>query len=278
LDIVAEELDTLKNAVNAAVAFIVNYGFQFIGAIIILIAGWWVARWCGGLMLRFCQGAGLDVTLSRFFANVVKTLVLIFVVIVALNNFGVSIAPFVAAVGAVAFGATLAFQGTLSNYGAGLTIILARPFVVGDTIRVGAVTGVVEDIKLGYTLLSNEDGELITVPNNQIIGQIIHNSRAYRVVELAVGIDYRSDPERAVSVIRDILDRHADIAREPAPQVGIANFGDSGFEIGVRYWIPAKRYFQLQYAINLSIHEALKAARITIPYPQREVRIIEQKS
>ena len=270
------EIEELQNIANVATEFIVNYGFQFMGAIIILLIGWQVAKWISNLVLKFCERTSLDVTLSKFFANIAKTLVLIFIIIIALGKFGITIAPFIAALGAIVFGATLAMQGPLSNYGAGLTIILTRPFVVGDTIKIQGVTGVVEEIKLAYTQLSNEDDVMITIPNNQVVGEILHNSFANLIVETSIGISYKDEPEHAISIIQRVLTEIPDVAKEPAPQVGIENFGDSAIEIGLRYWVPTKKYYSVIYSVNQQVYTALKTAKITIPYPQRDVNMVNE--
>lgn len=267
------EIETINNIVNVASGIIVNYGFQFLGAVIILVVGWQVAKWLGKITLGLCQRAHLDITLSRFFSNLAKVLILVFVVIIALGKFGITIAPFIAALGAVAFGGTLALQGPLSNYGAGLTIILTRPFVVGDTIRIQGVTGIVEDIKLAYTQLSNEDGELITIPNKQIVGEIISNSFANLLVESKIRIKYDDNPETTVAMIKNILLNHPDVATEPAPLVGIENFGDSGYELGLRYWLPTRRYYELLYAINGEICRRLNEQGVRIAMPQLDVHV-----
>ena len=268
-----DEIENISNIVNLASEMAVTYGFQFMGAIIILIIGWQVARWIAKITLGLCERAHLDITLAKFFSNLAKVLVLVFVVIIALGNFGITIAPFIAALGAVAFGGTLALQGPLSNYGAGLTIILTRPFVVGDTIRIQGATGIVEDIKLAYTQLSNEDGELITIPNKQIVGEIISNSFAYLLVESKIRIKYEDNPEATVATIKNILSNHTDVASEPAPLVGIENFGDSGYELGLRYWLPTRRYYELLYAINGEICRQLNQRGVRIAMPQLDVHV-----
>ncbi|UCD34002.1 MAG: mechanosensitive ion channel family protein [Desulfobacterales bacterium] len=256
--------------------FLVNYGFQVIGAIIILCVGVFVARKLSNLIIKICEKQDLDLTLSTFFGNVVKIVVLTFVVIVVLGKFGISIAPFVAAIGAAALGASFAIQGPLSNYGAGLAIILTRPFVIGDTLTVKGVSGVVYEISLAYTLLTTEDEERITIPNNQIMGEILQNSFNNKVVESTIGIAYQDDPVKAVDIIRKTLKQFAQISSDSPPQIGIEAFGDSSINIGIRYWVPTKKYFQTTYAVNLSVYQALKDSKIRIPYPQREVRMISQ--
>jgi len=269
-------IETVQKIADLASEIIVNYGFQILGAVIILILGWFVASWISGLILKLCQRAHLDITLAKFFADTGRLLVLVFVIIIALGKFGITIAPFIAALGAVAFGGTLALQGPLSNYGAGLTIILTRPFVVGDTIKIQGVVGIVEEVKLAYTQLSTEDGEIITIPNKLIVGEILHNSRANLVVEGSIGIAYDSDASKAIEIIRQVLAGNEQVVDEPAAQVGICRFADSAIELGYRYWVPTKQYYETLYAVNALVFERFNAANIIIPYPQRDVRIIDK--
>ncbi len=268
-----EELQSLQKAADLASEIAVNYGFQFFAALIILIIGWQIARWVSSLVLRLCERFNLDITLAKFFAGLAKIIILAFVFIIALGKFGVSIAPFIAALGAVVFGSTLALQGPISNYGAGLTIILTRPFVVGDTIRINNVIGIVEEIKLAYTLLSNEDEERITVPNNRVIGEIIYNSSTNLIVEQIITMSYEDDPEKVVEIILEQLSQHDEVTSEPQAQVGIEQFTQYGIEIGLRYWVPTKKYFQLKYEINKQIYSALQSANIILPYQKHIVQM-----
>lgn len=268
-----QELETIQKLYNVIVEFLVTYSFQILGAIIILIIGIKIAGWLGRLVSNFCEKHDLDVTLARFLGNVVKVLVLTFVIIIAIGKFGISIAPFIAALGALAFGSSFALQGPLSNYGAGLSIILARPFIVGNTITVQDVSGVVDEIRLAATILSTEDGEVITIPNKHIVGEIIHNSFENKIIETTVGISYGDDPQKAVDVLTEALNAIPEVIKEP-PQIGIDEFGDSSINIGLRYWVETKKYFQSKYKVNLAIHHGLAEAGITIPFPQREVRML----
>ena len=268
-----QELETIQQIYNVAVEFIINYSFQILGAIIILIVGAKIASWLGKLVSNLCEKKEVDLTLSRFLGSVVKILVLTFVVIIAIGKFGISIAPFIAALGAIAFGTSFAISGPVSNYGAGLVIILSRPFVIGDTITIQGVSGQVDEIHLANTILETEDGEKITIPNKHIIGEIQVNSFANRIVESTVGISYEDNPETAIEVIQEALANIDDICPDPPPQVGIEAFGESSIDIGVRYWVPTKKYFQTLYRGNMAIHKALKTADITIPYPQRDVNL-----
>ena len=210
----------------------------------------------------------LDVTLTKFVVNIVKFGLIIGISIIALGKLGITLTPFIAGIGAASLGAGLALQGTLSNYGAGLSIIIGRPFIVGNTISVEGVSGVVEEIRLAYTILSTEDGEIITIPNKHIIGEVLVNSFEYRVVESVVGIDYKCDPSKAIEVIREVLNSFEnDIAQEPKAQIGIKEFADFSINIELRYWAYTKLYFETQYRVNLAIYEAFKKESINIPFP-----------
>ena len=271
-----EDLAAVEKYMDLIIEFAVKYGFQVIYAIIILIIGLIIARWLSNMVVRVCEARKLDITLSRFLGNVVRLTVLAFVLIVVLGKFGIAMTPFVAAIGAVAFGSSLALAGLLSNYGAGLSIIITRPFVVGDTIKIQGVSGVVEEIGLATTRLSTEDGEQITIPNKHIVGEILINSFENKVVEMSIGISYDDDAQKAIDAIQTALQNIPEVVTEPAPQIGIEEFADSSVNIGMRYWVPTKKYFQILYQANLAVYNALAQAGITIPFPQRDVHMLSE--
>ncbi len=272
-----EQLDEFKVIYDQITQFFVNYSFQLVGAIIILIIGMLLAGRVSAMVLRLCQRKNMDVTLSHFLANIARLLLIFVVAIICLGKIGISIGPFLAALGAISLGAGLAVQGLLSNYSAGFNIIITRPFVVGDTITVQGVTGVVNEIKLAYTIMEDEDGVIILTPNRHIIGEIIHNSHADKLAETIVGVAYDTDMNHAIKVIQEILDSLPETANK-APQIGIHEFGDSSVNIGVRFWLPTRRFHELRYQTNNAIFAALKAAGIVIAFPQREVRLLGQNN
>jgi small conductance mechanosensitive channel len=259
-----KEMETLTRFIDTVVQFAVAYGFQILGALVFLLIGLKIAGWAGAKVAKMAERKDLDVTLGKFIGNVVKLVVVVFVVIITLGNFGITIAPLIALAGASAFGATLAIQGPLSNYGAGLAIILARPFVVGNTITVRNTSGVVDEVKLAATVLVGEDGERITVPNKQIVGEVLTNSHGHRVVQSKLCIGADADAGRAVEVLRRALADIPELAGGPAPQAGIHDFTYGGIVIGLRFWVPSQRYFQVRYAVNQKALAALAAASIPL--------------
>jgi len=271
-----EELEQVTNLYNMLVAYLVNYSFQIFGAVVVLILGFFVGRRVSNLVLALCAKKSLDITLSRFFANAARIAIITAAVLIALPKLGIQVTPFIAAVGALGLGAGLAVQGLLSNYGAGLSIIFNRPFVVGDTIRVEGVFGVVKEVHLAYTLLTNEDEELILIPNKHILGEILHNSQTDTILELSVGVAYDSDTDAAMAAIRNKFASVEGLSKERDIQIGIDEFGDSAINIAVRCWARTERFHQTRFDANQAIKDALKEANIAIPFPQREVRMLSQ--
>lgn len=272
-----KELQTLQKFYNIAIEFLTHYSFQLIGALIIVMIGWFAAKYAYALLMRLFESHHFDMTLAKFVASVVKMLIFVAMIVIALGKVGISIAPFVAAIGAVSLTAGLALQGSVSNYAAGVILIISRPFKVGDTLSISGFYGVVEEIKLSYTVLRNEDEELITIPNKKMIGDVLVNSFEFRVVESSIGVAYEEDPAKAIALMNEVLSGFKEVAKEHKPVIGIAKFGDSSIEIGLRYWVPTKSYFKTQYEVNLALYQALHVNNISIPYPQREVRILGEK-
>lgn len=272
-----KEIQQAQEMYKLIIEFFITYSFQIIGAVIILIVGILIAKKIHHIVLRVCEKKELDVTLSHFIASSTKIAIIVMISIIALGKVGISVTPFVAAIGALSLGAGLAMQGLLSNYGAGLNIILSRPFVVGDTIRIKNVIGQVKEVHLAYTLLSDEDDVEITIPNKHIVGEIISNSHMDTLAEETVGISYDNNPEEAIEVIIKAIESVKNVSQARKPQVGIEDFADSSINIGIRFWAPTNSYFETRYDVNASIYKSLKDAKITIPYPQREVRILENE-
>jgi small conductance mechanosensitive channel len=262
-----QQLALLTGIYDQIAKFLVNYTFQLVGAIIVLLLGLVLARKLGNWAEQFMLKHKIDVTLSRFAASAVKVIVIVMVAIVALSQIGVSVAPFVAAIGAVSLGAGLALQKQLSNYSAGVSIVITRPFVVGDTITVKGVTGVVKQVRLANTILADEDDVRITIPNHHIVGEIIHNSASESIVEMTFNIGYDSDPLRVVELVKAAIVSQDAVSKSRPPQVGIQEFGTNGYTLGLRYWAATVSLFQTRCQTNAAIHLALQRNAIVIPVP-----------
>jgi small conductance mechanosensitive channel len=264
---IEKELESAQKMYDIVIEFFVTYSFQILGAIIILLIGIYIAKKVHFYLEKFLLGKNIDVTLTKFIAMSVRIAIIAGVAVIALGKVGITVTPFVAAIGALSLGAGLALQGLLSNFGAGVSIIATRPFIVGNTIQVQGQTGLVKEIKLAYTILETEDKEHITIPNKHIVGEILVNSYEYTIVEMSVGIDYNNDPKKAISLIYEVLNSYDEIPKEPKAQVGIKEFADAAINIELRYWAPTQQYNELQYKVNMDIFDTFAKNDITIPYP-----------
>ncbi|QOL25938.1 mechanosensitive ion channel family protein [Thalassotalea sp. LPB0316] len=277
-ELLKEELNQVTYFYQLIVEFFANYSFQIVGALLIFLLGYYIAGKVAKLVLKLCLNQKLDITLSKFLASTAKMIVVIMVLIVALSKLGISVTPFVAAIGAISLGASLAFQGLLSNYAAGFNIILTRPFVVGDTIEVQGVKGVVKEVLLAYTVLADEDDVDITIPNKHIVGEILHNSKEKSLLELNVGISYDDNPVAVADLVKATIVGIEGLEDESKCQVGISEFADSAINIEVRVWVPTTELFAFKYKANKAIYLALEQHNITIPFPQRDVHLVQQAS
>jgi len=272
---IEQELEQVAAIYQMIAEFFVNYSFQILGAIIILLIGLVIAKKVSNTVLALCLKKELDITLSHFLASATRVVILTMIAVITLSKIGISIGPFIAAIGAISLGAGLAVQGLLTNYSAGLSIIVSRPFVVGDTITVQGVTGLVTEVRLSYTLLTNEDDVSILIPNRHIVGEIIHNSAASSLAELQIGIAYDEDPIAAAQLIETALNA-ANLANGGKKvQVGVESFGDSSVNLCARIWLPTDEYCQRTFTANQLIFTTLQQHNISIPFPQREVRILD---
>lgn len=275
-NLLKDEIDQFSAFYDIIINFFANYSFQLIGAFLIFLLGYYIAGKIAKVVLRLCERQKLDITLSQFLANTSKMLIVVMVVIVALGKLGISVTPFVAAIGAISLGASLAFQGLLSNYAAGFNIILVRPFVVGDTIQVQGVKGIVKEVLLAYTVLLDEDNVEITIPNKHIVGEILHNSKHDSLLELNVGISYDDDPLNAIEIIKNVVAELGISGQQNDVQVGIDEFADSAISIGIRLWVPTNGLYEAKFKTYKAIYQVFKQENITIPYPQRDIHLIDK--
>ncbi len=200
-----EEIEQLQVISNVITQYLINNGLQILVTLIILIAGYFIAKKLGKAVQVLMISKKIDVTLSHFIGNSAHLIIMVFVIMMVLSRLGISVTPLIAVVGALSLGAGLALQGMLANYAAGFTIIITRPFVVGDTLSVQGQTGLVESVHLAYTILIDEDDVRIQIPNRLVVGEIMHNSKEEKRVELCVDVAYKSDPHQVDTMVENGL-------------------------------------------------------------------------
>ena len=263
------ELTELRDQV---MEILTTYGLEVLGAVTILIVGWIVSGWAkAGTRRALGRVHWMDETVRPIFASIVGYLVLIITLIAVLNQFGVQTASIIAVLGAAGLAVGLALQGTLSNVAAGVMLLFLRPFKVGDFVEAGGASGTVKEVGLLNTELATADNVYIVVPNSAIFSRDISNYSRYatRRLDIAVGVAYDADLTKAMQVLKATLDADGRALADPAPQVMVMELGDSAITLNLRFWVNAADLWPCKWDMNKAVKEALDAAGIEIPFPQR---------
>ncbi len=256
----------------------VAYLIKFITAFAIFVIGRRVARWVTNLVIRTMRKNGVDHELLGFFDSLLYWGLLALVCITALGQLGVQTASFVAILGAAGLAIGLALQGSLSNFAAGVLIIILRPFRVGEFVDIAGESGKVQSIKIFTTELRTGDNKCVIIPNARVLDSNIvnHSSTGRRRVDLVFGIGYDDNIDQARTVIQNIMQADSRILKDPEATVTVAELADSSVNLAVRPWVKSEDYWGVFADMNERIKNAFDDDDISIPYPQSEVRIVQK--
>ncbi len=213
--------------------------------------------------------------LRDFFVNATKKIVSLIGVVVALSMLGVNVAPFLAAIGAIGFIIAFALQGTLSNFAAGVMILLYRPYDIGVVVTASGVTGKVSAMSLVSTTLKTPDNQTVIVPNGKIWGDVITNVTGSdtRRVDMVFGIGYSDDIDKAHSVLERVVNAHALVLKDPAPVIKVSELADSSVNFIVRPWSKTSDYWDVYWDLTRTVKEEFDKEGISIPFPQQDVHM-----
>jgi len=253
----------------------IQYGIKFLGAIAIFIVGKFAVNILSRLLRKVFNKAKVDETLIGFLVDLSSTVLLILIVIAALSTLGMKMTSFVAILGATTLAIGLALQNNLSNLGAGVIIMLLRPFKLNDYVQISGVSGSVEKISMFNTLLRTPDNRSIIVPNSKIISDNIINysSKDTRRIDLTVGIGYENDIKIAKETLENILSEDKRILKDPVPLVAVSELGESSVNFAVRPWVKAQDYWDVYFDLLEMIKTTFDEKGISIPYPQMDVHL-----
>jgi small conductance mechanosensitive channel len=253
----------------------VDFGPKALTAIVILVIGFFVGGWMAKMLLRGLDRVELDPPMRNLMVRLVRILVLAVFLMLALQNLGVELLPLIAGLGVAGVGVGLAMQGVLGNLVAGLTIIFTRPFRVGEYVSMAGEEGKVESIELFMTTLSHPDLSRIVVPNRKIVGEILHNYGRIRQLDVVVGVAYATDLNEAITAVQSVLLANERCLKEPAPVIRVAATADSSINIAVKPWVNVPDYGKVIGEVNKGIVEEFRRRKISIPFPQREIRMLD---
>lgn len=245
-------------------------------ALIVFWVGKWLARRFSRLLEALVGRSGADPLIAGFARNLAFGLGLAIVLIATLELVGIPNASLLTALGAAGLAIGLALQGSLSNLASGVLLIIFRPFTVGNFVEVGGQSGNVEAVSLLFTLLRTPDNRLITMPNSEVMSNPIVNVNAEptRRIDLLVGVGYQHDPRDALAVISKVLGEEPRLLSEPAPALWVSNLGESSVDLAVRPWVKTGDYWAVRSDLLRNIKQALDAAGIEIPFPQRTMHML----
>ncbi len=268
------QLAALEQAKSTILDLSIKFGPKVLLAIAILFAGFFVGRGFGRMIERWLGKLEMEPPVRQLFVRLGRLLVLVLFGVMALQNLGVDLLPLIAGASVLGAGVALATQGVLGNLVAGLTIIFTKPFRVGEYVAMLGVEGRVERIDLFSTRLSHYDRSTVVVPNRKIVGEILHNYGRIRQLDLSVGVAYASDLGAAMTAVQAVLRACPSVLQDPAPVVGVTALADSSIVIAVKPWVNVPDYIETSAAINRGIVEKFREAKIEIPFPQRDLRIV----
>jgi small conductance mechanosensitive channel len=271
MDLHLSAIDHIREQI---IDLLIQFGPRLLTAVLIIVAGvivgGWAERWLGRALQRF----DLEPPLRQLLSRVVRGLVLLLFLVMALQNLGVQLLPLIAGLGVAGAGIALAMQGVLSNIVAGLSIILTKPFRVGQYIQVAGVEGQVEHVSLSSTILLHSDRSKVVIPNRKIVGEILHNYGHVRQLSIQVNVAYDTDLGAALQVIQDVVTSNPRVLKDVPPAIGVARLADSAAQISIQPWVSVDDYGAATGELTRATLEALRAHHVSLGLPQHEVRLL----
>ncbi len=258
---------------------IISYGINILIAIVILILGFIVADWAARSIKRLTTKIGLEPTVAQVIARVARSGIIVLALLIILNRFGLGgiVATLLATAG---LAIALSLQSTLGNIASGIMLLALRPFKLGDLVEVDGNLGIVKDIGLFITQITTPDNIAVYLPNTNIFGNVIKNlsENGKLRLDMVYGIGYDDDIDKAISIINRILNDDARVLKDPAPTVAVGGHGTSSVDLWVRPFVSPDDYWDVYLDSHKNIKQAFDDAGISIPYPQRDVHIIDGKT
>lgn len=279
----AEETTAIQAVKDFDSAAIIDYlqtqglalAVDFAAALAIFIVGRIVIRFVVRALRKALQTGEVDKTLETFVCNVVRIGLLVVVILAAVAQLGVETTSLIAVFGAAGLAVGLALQGSLSNFAAGVLIVMFRPYRIGDFVEAAGISGTVELVQILTTSLKTPDNKKIIVPNSQIMDSVITNYSANetRRVDMKVGVSYGDDLDKVKKALQDLVAADQRVLAEPACTIAVAELADSSVNFVVRPWVKTDDYWAVMWDMTEAIKKRFDHDGISIPFPQRDVHI-----
>ena len=253
--------------------YVIPWGINIAMAIAIFIVGKIVVNILCKVMTKILSKSKMDNMLIKFMVSILRAILLLFVVIAALDQLGVDTTSLIALLGAAGLAVGLALQNSLSNFAAGVMLIVFRPFKAGDFVEVAGTAGVVETINIFSSTLRTGDNKEVIIPNGSIYGGTITNysARETRRIDMVFGIGYDDDIKKAKELLEKIVTADDRVLAEPAPVIAVSELADSSVNFVCRPWVKTGDYWGVMWDVTEEVKLQFDANGISIPYPQMDV-------
>ena len=263
--------------INLAIEYGSLYGLKLIFSLVIFFIGKRLARLITNLVIKGLKKQDVDIELIGFFNSLIYWILFALVCIATLGQLGIQTASFIALIGAAGLAIGLALQGSLSNFAAGVLIIILRPIKVGEFVEIAGESGSVQSIRIFTTELRTGDNKCVIIPNQRVLNSNIINysSTGRRRIDMVFGIGYNDDIDHARKVISDIINADKRILSDPEPQIAVSELADSSVNFVVRPWVKTADYWGVRFDLIESIKKRFDEEKISIPFPQQEINIIQ---
>jgi small conductance mechanosensitive channel len=247
--------------------WILRSGTNLLFAIVILVVGWWIAKWSGKAIRKILTKSKTDAGLVTFLSSLVTILLKVLVMVTAVTQLGVEMTSFVTILGAAGLAIGMAFSGTLSNFAGGVMILLFKPFKVGDTILVQTHQGKVTEIQIFYTYLYTSDNKVIIVPNGPVAnGNIVNFTKEKkRRVDWVISISYGDDYVKAHTLLEQYLKEDKRVLKDPAPFIALGALTEGAVELTVRAWAKTDDFWPVFYSLNRRVYEEFEQNGLNFP-------------
>lgn len=253
---------------------------KLLWAALVLVIGLKVAKWIAKKVDKSKRMQKVEPTVRMFTVTAISIALKVVVIISVITILGVPTATLTAGVAAAGAAIALGLQGGLSNVAGGITILLVKPFKVGDFITVGGDAGTVMEVNLFYTRLKTADNRHISIPNGSAANSVVINNseEEFRRVDFVFNVAYGTDTELVRSTLLDIANKHTCVLQEEGkkPTSRLASFGESSLDFNLRVWSKASDYWTVFFDINETVKAEFEKKNIEIPFPQRDVHIISK--
>jgi len=270
-----EQVAAAGGLVEKIVNIGIEYGPRLIGAIIVLILGFWVANAITKATGRMMEKRHVDASLIPFLKSLVGILLKVLVIITVLGMVGIQMTSFIAILAAAGLAVGMALSGTLQNFAGGVMILIFRPFKVGEFIDAQGYMGTVKEISIFHTILNTPDKKVIVIPNGPLsTGPLTNFSREpQRRVDWKFGMAYGDDMENFKTAIMEFINEDERILKDPEPFIGLSELADSSVNFAVRAWVNAEDFWSVYFDMNEKVYKRFGDYNLNIPFPQMDVHV-----